>query len=275
MPDFVVIGDVTQDNFFFIEDASVHEGELDLKYGSKIPVGKYAVSLGGNAANVSVGLARLGIQTALATTFGDDERGVWIKKKLMENNVDLGMCKNDPQIQSNISSIIVFGNERTILSYHGLENLEIDKVPDCQWLYLTSGSHYQKKPGVKIAYNPWLKDSKEKVTRVKQIWADTEVLIVNTEEAGALGVLGTKITVITDGANGAKVVDGQTPISKPVFPAQVVEVTGAGDAFSSGFLAALFYQKDLNTALDWGLKNSASVIQKIGAIEGLLCLKNI
>ena len=50
----------------------------------------------------------------------------------------------------------------------------------------------------------------------------------------------------------------------------VVETTGAGDAFASGFLAALFYDKDLNTALDWGLKNSASVIGKIGGVEGLL-----
>ena len=55
----------------------------------------------------------------------------------------------------------------------------------------------------------------------------------------------------------------------------MVETTGAGDAFSSGFLAGYFYHEDLKMALDWALKNSASVVSKMGAIEGLLTREQI
>lgn len=278
MADFVCMGDATIDNFFFIDDASVHcnllkeNCMLELKYGQKISVSKFGTSLGGNAANVSVGLSRLGVRTALMTTFGDDERGAWIKKKLMENNVDICSCKNDSKIQSNISSIIIFKGERTILSYHGTDNLisGSDKVPPCQWLYLTSGTDCPEISGAKLAFNPWMKDIRENLPAVKRVLEKTDVLLVNKEEAEALGVLGPKITVITDGKNGVTAYIGDQIIKKPAIGEKALEPTGAGDAFSSGFLAGLYYGKDLETAMDWGLKNAGSVIQKIGAIEGLL-----
>ncbi|MBI3888064.1 hypothetical protein HY310_03285 [Candidatus Microgenomates bacterium] len=103
----------------------------------------------------------------------------------------------------------------------------------------------------------------------------TDVLILNKEESEILGTLGPQITVITDGSSGAKVISKDGQIEKPSVSTKVVEVTGAGDAFSSGFLAALFNEKDLQIALSWGLKNSASVVSKIGAIEGLLDYERI
>ncbi len=60
MFDFVCIGDATRDLFLFLNEKPVFNN-------SKIPVDDIAWSLGGNAANVSVGLARLGGQTALTT----------------------------------------------------------------------------------------------------------------------------------------------------------------------------------------------------------------
>jgi sugar/nucleoside kinase (ribokinase family) len=144
MVDFVCIGDATQDNFFFVSDASVHcdlnnaNCELTLRYGDKIPVERIGQSLGGNAANVSVGLSRLGIATNLVTIFGDDERGVWIKKQLMQNNVNLDQSFIEPKRESNLSSIIVFKQERTILSFHSHGGKDIENIPPAKWLYLTS-----------------------------------------------------------------------------------------------------------------------------------------
>ncbi len=46
--------------------------------------------------------------------------------------------------------------------------------------------------------------------------------------------------------------------------------TGAGDAYASGFLAALIHGKSPVDAMKWGAANAAGVIQKIGAHRGLL-----
>ncbi len=161
--------------------------------------------------------------------------------------------------------VLTAGGERTILSYHGSELAEIQKIPQAKWYYLTSGDFTV--PEGKIAFNPGLRNL-EKDLFVAQ---KAEVLILNKEEQRNLGIFGSKITVVTDGKNGAAVYEnGSKILEKPALDVPVVETTGAGDAFASGFLAAMFYEKDLETALDWGLKNSASVIQKVGAIEGLL-----
>jgi len=257
MFDFVCIGDATRDLFLFLNEKPVFNG-------GKIPVKDIAWSLGGNAGNISVGLTRLGIQTALVTVFGDDDRGAWIKRELLKNNVNLefSLIKNQ---QSNLSVVVAARGERTIFSYHGSELAEIKNLPQAKWYYLTSGNF--PVPEGKIAFNPGLRDREKDLSIAKK----AEVLILNKEEQEKLGVFGPKITVVTDGKNGAAVYEAdQKILAKPALDVPVLETTGAGDAFTSGFLAAMFYEKDLETALDWGLKNSASVIQKIGAIEGLL-----
>ncbi len=53
-------------------------------------------------------------------------------------------------------------------------------------------------------------------------------------------------------------------------PAPPVDRTGAGDAFSSTFISALILGKDISEALMWAPINSMSVVQGVGAQEGLL-----
>lgn len=53
-------------------------------------------------------------------------------------------------------------------------------------------------------------------------------------------------------------------------PTKVVEKTGAGDAFSSGFISAKIHKKDSIEALIWGSLNSSALIKKVGAQEALL-----
>lgn len=84
--------------------------------------------------------------------------------------------------------------------------------------------------------------------------------------------LGPEIVVITDGPEGAYTYDGEEMWHMPMYPdpAPPVDRTGAGDAFSSTFTAALAAGEDIPTALSWGPINSMSVVQYIGAQEGLL-----
>jgi ribokinase len=113
----------------------------------------------------------------------------------------------------------------------------------------------------------------------------TDVLFVNREEAevltggkgntietlhNKLQCLGPKLTVITEGDKGSSASDGtvveKMGIEKDTRP--IIDKTGAGDAYASGFLAALFHKKSLHEAMRWGTVNSSSVIRVVGATNG-------
>ena len=51
---------------------------------------------------------------------------------------------------------------------------------------------------------------------------------------------------------------------------EVLDVTGAGDSFNSGFTSALAKGREIDKALDWGTANSNSVIQSLGTKNILL-----
>jgi len=125
------------------------------------------------------------------------------------------------------------------------------------------------------------------VERLKNLYLHTELFFCNREEAmqitqtdnddviklaKSVHALGPKIVVITDGKAGAYASDGSTvwfmrhyPDPKPPF-----ERTGAGDAFSSTFTVALALGLSIKEALRWAPINSMSVVQYVGAQEGLL-----
>jgi sugar/nucleoside kinase (ribokinase family) len=56
---------------------------------------------------------------------------------------------------------------------------------------------------------------------------------------------------------------------------EVIEKTGAGDAYTSGFLSAVLSNLSFEEAMIWGSVNAGSVIQKIGAEQGLLTKEEI
>lgn len=289
MTDFACLGDVTQDNFFFIEEANVacdlnrENCTLAIKYGEKVPVKSYGVAAGGNAANVATGLARLGLSAKLLTTFGGDERGAWLKRKLLENGVGLEEAVTDEKRESNLSAVIVFQKERTILTYHVPGEDLVKNIAETRWIYLTSSAGkdsgelhqlvLEKKGAAKLAFNPSTGDLRRGREFLQPVLNVCDVLIVNKEEAEILGEVeksGAKIVVITDGVKGATVFGGKTRWHCNPFPSEVLETTGAGDAFSSGFLAAVFQGKELFEAMRWGMANASSVVTKLGAQEGLL-----
>jgi len=82
--------------------------------------------------------------------------------------------------------------------------------------------------------------------------------------------LGPKMLVVTDGVEGSYGYDGEEYYKLEIFPAKLVDMTGAGDSFATGVLAGLFYGKDLKEAMRWGAANGASVVEQIGPQTGLL-----
>ena len=89
--------------------------------------------------------------------------------------------------------------------------------------------------------------------------------------------LGPKTVLISDGHDGAYASDGQNRWKMPIYPdpKPPFERTGAGDAFTSTFVAALAKGASVEEALLWAPINSMSVVQKVGAQAGLLKEKEL
>src|SRR3989304_1004333 len=139
------IGDVTWDVFI-----SPTESEtlcrVDTKkcfvcfsYGDKIPIKHMDYSVGGNAANNSVGTKRLGINVGLVTTLGGDSIGNQTVERLEKEGVDMSFVVQQPTAGSNFSTVINYGGERTIFTYRAPRSYEFPvNLPEVPWVYLTS-----------------------------------------------------------------------------------------------------------------------------------------
>lgn len=311
--DFIAIGDTVTDAFIRITQASIHndgEGhmkEVCLLNGAKIPF-EFAkvIPAVGNAANAAVSAARLGLRSALVADVGDDRYGEDDISALKKDGVDTRFIKVNQDKPSNYHYVLWYRDERTILIKHEEYPYALPDIGKPRWAYFSSvgvnslpyhnqiAEYFANNPDVKLAFQPGTFQIKLGAELLKDIYAHSELFFCNTDEARiilkskeqdgsklARGMvdLGPKVAIITDGPKGAYVHDSHS--NKTFFmppypdPAPPYERTGAGDAFSSTFTAALALGKTIEEALLWAPVNSMSVVQKIGAQEGLLTQKQI
>ena len=79
------------------------------------------------------------------------------------------------------------------------------------------------------------------------------------------------ITIMTDGPNGVTATDRKEVITAGLYEdVPVIDRTGAGDAFGSGFVAAIAMGRSLADAILLASANSTSVVTEIGAKAGIL-----
>jgi sugar/nucleoside kinase (ribokinase family) len=143
--DIVCVGNAKIDTFLTLHEANEHlrlikeTNELAIKFGEKIEIDKAELLLGGNAANVSVGAARLGLNTALITEIGKDEFAQKIINTLKDENIDVSNVIQTEGQQSSFSTIINYKGERTVFSEHvkRLHDFNFDNI-STKWVYLTS-----------------------------------------------------------------------------------------------------------------------------------------
>jgi ribokinase len=313
-PDVVSVGDIVTDAFIklFDDQAHTYENEhgkwLAVPFGTKLPFDHAEIiEAVGNAANAAVAFARLGLNSAFVTNVGGDAHGRDMIAALHKNDVDSRFVRINPDKKSNYHYVLWYKDERTILikheeyDYHW-PHLRPAETP--KWLYFSSISEHaipyhdqvadwlDENPDVKLAFQPGTFQMEAGVERLSRIYARSEVLILNREEAVLVGggdhddmndlfdhlhKIGPRIVVITDGPKGAYASDGQERFEMPLYPdpAPPVDRTGAGDSFASTFVAALMKGNTIEGALQWAPINSMSVVQKVGAQAGLLSEKEI
>jgi sugar/nucleoside kinase (ribokinase family) len=78
---------------------------------------------------------------------------------------------------------------------------------------------------------------------------------------------GARIGLITLGQEGALAVEGDRVYTVPSFPATVDDVTGAGDAFSAGFLVEYLRSHDVQQAMRFGCGTASVLIESTGGVK--------
>ncbi len=305
--DFIAIGDTVTDAFIKIDHATVHNDDPDglekicMTNGSKIPYEElHVLSAVGNSPNAAVSASRLGLKSALVTDFGDDQFGKNCLKKFDEEKIAPDFIKIHKDKKSNYHFVLWHNAERTILIKHEEYDYKLPEIGSPKWLYFSSvgensidyhkeiANYLKVHPEVKLAFQPGTFQIKLGIEKLKNLYENTEVFFCNKEEAQLIlnmhnedsiptltremSKTGPKISVITDGPEGAYAFDGTDVWFMPPYPdpAPPYERTGAGDSFSSTFTSALAIGKSVDEALMWGPINSMSVVQKVGAQAGLL-----
>ena len=311
MYNIIAIGDCVIDTHVQIDEAVLdcelkeHPCYLCLEFASKIPIKDSFQSLGGNAANLVVGATKLGMKTAIVSSIGDDSNGRMIIEELNKFKIDTQFINIETKSSTRYSLVLNYKSDRTILSFHGQRKYVWPKnLPLSEWIYYTGLSSgfkklkkpmlnwLKKNPSVRLAFNPGSYQLKNHLDQVIETVSKSDVLIINLEEAQKivgfnkeekspvkiiknLLKMGAKEAVITDADHGAYVGDINEIWHMESFPVKVVAKTGAGDAFSSGYLSARVEGYNRPQALRWGIANSCGVISEVGAQKGLLDKKHL
>jgi len=305
--DVLTVGNAIIDVILGIDDQSPYvrlnkqEKELRITSGQKIPVETPGSFPGGNACNVAVGLMRAGIKSAILAQMADDEFADHIKDILSKEGVGLEYVQR-AEGATVLNVAINFKGDRTIFTHHvnqrhdfNLENAHAAMIYltslGNQWhhVYKMVGEYVQKNDA-RLAFNPGSAQLQEGVGSFAFLLPLTTVLFVNKEEAEiiagekgsvphllqAIHAKGVKVVSITSGEMGSYAIDDRGTIyQKDAVVCPVVERTGAGDAYASGFLALYLQTGDVERSMSWGLHNSASVIGQAGAQSGLLTKKEL
>ena len=274
-------------------------------FANKIPYESVTiVPAVGNSANAAVAAARLGLKSAFVGNIGADQNGEDCISAFQANNVYTDFIKAHEDKKTNCHYVLWYEDERTILIKHEEFNYAMPDIGLPKWVYLSSlgenslpfhfeiAAYIKNHPEINLAFQPGTFQMKFGLEKLAEIYKLTKVFICNIQEAQRIlntdvkiplelmkmmRTKGPKIIVITDGPRGAYAYDEEFAWFMPPYPdpKPPFERTGAGDAFSSTFVAALAMNKSMEEALMMAPINSMSVVQKIGAQEGLLTLPEI
>lgn len=305
MVKMLTIGAAVQDVFLShspelkpVSDKTADELFLKIELGSKNDVNNINFSTGGGATNAAVTFARQGFDVQFMGTIARDPAGNAVLEDLDNEGVDTSLISFSEKLHTGYSVVLLASTgERSFLTYRGasthydIKNFDLADS-DADWVYVSSMAGNMdildkifaqaKELKKKLFFNPG-KGELTQLPKLKSLLEDVDVLSVNRQEAQLI-VNGTSldelirrlsqlvsVVIVSDGPNGVIVTDGKTIVRAGMYEdVKVIDRTGAGDAFGSGFLSQWATNKSLKDSIVFASANSTSVVTKIGCKAGIL-----
>lgn len=280
------------------------KGRLSLAFGGKYVPEDFFQLYGGGGTNCAISLSRQGFNTCLWSYVGPDSFGIESIKNLRKEKVKTNLVRKKAA-KTPISSILLTPEgERTIINYRSnADMLELDrkvlkefkkrdwfvlfslaKLPKTHKLeFITKAKQNNMKIFLSLHGTEYFKGLKY----LKDYFAKTDVMHLNAHElADIFGgdapdfdfkktnfakKLNIPLLLVTHDLKGSFAYTKEKIYYQPIIKCpQVVDTTGAGDAWASGFLGEYLKTSSIAKAMKFAAKNSSSVIQKLGAHNGLV-----
>lgn len=256
---------------------------------------KTHLATGGSAANAILGLACLGAATGFVGKVGNDSYGAFFRENLKKNSIEDKLLTSD-QLPSGVASTFISSDgERTFGTFLGAaaslkaEELTLEVFKGYAYLFIEGylvqdhemilrAIELAKEAGLQVcldmaSYNIVANDLDFFSLLISKY---VDIVFANEEEAKAftgkepkeaLELISKKcsIAIVKVGANGSYLRKGTEEIQVSAIPVEkVVDTTGAGDYFASGFLYGLTCGYSLEKCAKIGSILSGNVIQVIG-----------
>ncbi len=257
---------------------------------------------GGSTANIAVGAARLGLKSSFLGKLGSDEAGELLKKDFLKEGVDIqGVLQETGSSSAQTFIAVNKRGERVMYSLGGKCLLEEESeiagevLEDTAIFYVGEafpalGELAVKKAsqGATVIYGPGGLFSGYGFSNLAGIIRRSDYVILSKPELIALsgcvapeeGIkkllkAGVKNLLLTRGKEGSALFSQEEEIYVPAYKTDVVDTTGAGDAFTAGFMYSIYRKKDHKTALAVGNASAAMAVTKTGARAGLPYLEQL
>jgi ribokinase len=269
-------------------------------FGETLIGSNFDMGPGGKGSNQAVGVARLGVKSCFSGIIGDDKLGEIALDLYQKENVDFSLLKKTDSAATGVGFIILNeeGDNGIILDMganrlmdeafvEGVEDRIISSSLVMSVLELPVAAALQamkigKRNNVPTVLNP------APASRIEDdAWQFIDYLTPNETELRILMGLepddptptpelalqlqqrGVKNLVITQGSRGALIVAEDFQEQVPSVPVDVVDTTGAGDAFNAGLAVALVKGFSLQEAVRYAVCTGALTCTKLGVIPGL------
>lgn len=302
MFDLISIGNISLDLFFKGESLTFENNRFQLAVGGKYFVNTLYKSVGGGGANVAIGAARNGLKTAVLGKVGDNNFKSMILEEINKKNVSTELCQIEKNYL-NLSAILVTEKgERSIIHYsppheHILNSKSIlEKILKTKIIYLGNLPdvplsereqllQFVKHKNILTVVNLGVNDCRKPKHQLIEFLKRVDILIVNGHEFADLvkapyndihfkenvvrwymPQLQNKTVIITEGKKGSFAYFENKIFQQKAFEVKkIVDTTGAGDAYTAGFIAEHFKSKNIEKAMEKGSKYALKILTSIGA----------
>jgi 5-dehydro-2-deoxygluconokinase len=257
--------------------------------------------VGGFAGNLSTGLARLGVRTAIVSRVGDDGHGEFVRDWLAGEGVDTGYLRTDPywltpptfcEVWPPDNFPILFYRRPTAPDWQLVpEDFDQEEVASAKLLYAT-GTALAQSPsrettlaallahrGTTIFDLDWRPSLWDDAGAYAELAADAaasaDIVIGNEEELSAAGIGPVPRLVLKRGERGATIYEDGEETDVPGHPVEVVNGLGAGDAFAAALGHGLLRGLPLVESARRGTVAGALVAAQLACSEAMPRLEDL
>ena len=271
--------------------------------GHLVAVDSMFLLTGGCAANVGVNVAKQGIGVAVVGKVGDDYWGRFVREDLASRGVCTKRVRISPSHQTSQTMILLCkGHDRRFVHTFGANgdlraaDIDLSTLEGARVLYvggylvmpgmvpaeLAELFHTAQSRGIRTVLDVVVPTGYAYRGELEPVLPYTDVFLPNDDEAEiltgeidperqlrGLQALGAGTVLVTMGSEGLLFADGDRLYRARHFPSNVVDQTGAGDAFCAGFISGMVQGRDLRGCVEYGSALGASCVRSIGCYEGV------